>query len=279
MADTGFDCYQYKDYKSLLKARLSFLRKSNPSLSWRQLAQKVPVQATYLSKVLNQDHVHLSEEHLFCLGQWLDFRMDEIDFMFMLRSLSTATQAARRDYLTKKIEDIRKKRTVSADYVEEQTKLISDRVDYLLDPLSVIIHVSLFIKKYQKDPRLLCPLLGIGTDRLKQVLTTLAKNKYILLGDGAFDVTKVNDVKPHFGREHPLMRIHQSALKSNLLSRLSQTAETDKESFVVTFTMDATGFEKSKQAFSQFLKELQGISFTRRSEKLYQLSFDLVQWY
>ncbi len=279
MSEAPYDVYSYLEYKTLLKERLSFLRKQKPALSWRSIAEKIPIQATYLSKSLNDSKTHLSEDDLFRICQWLDFKSNEVEFVLLLRSSNTTNDRDRKDYLGKKIQDIKKKRIISAEYVEAQVQNLTNEMIYLLDPVTVLIHAALFISKYKKDPLLLCPQLGISQAKLKKSLQSLSNCEFVELGKKAFEVTSVSLKAFHFGREHPLTRTHQTGLKSSLTSRLNQTSEEQKESFIVTFTMDEKGFNATKEAFADFIKKVQSITKSSRHEKLYQLNFDLLEWF
>ncbi len=279
MSKTPFNLYSFSNYKVLLKERLSSLRKEKPALSWRSIAEKINIQATYLSKSLNDDRTHLSEDDLFRICEWLDLTTSDIEFVLLLRAANTTQDRNRKEFLLNKLQDLKKKRIISADFVDAQVQTLNHDMNYLLDPITVLIHIALFIPKYKKDPLQLCSQLGITQAKLKKSLQALSNCDFIILGKKQFEVVSVYSKSPHFGREHPLTRTHQTGLKSTLMSRLNQTAEEAKESFVVTFTMDDKGFNASKEAFADFIKKIQGISKSSRHEKLYQLNFDLLEWF
>lgn len=279
MSKTEHSIYSATNYKTLLKERLVYLRKKRPGLSWRSLADKIPLQATYLSKSLNDFKTHLSEDDLFRLCQWLELRPDEVDFILLLRAANIAQDKARKEHLAKKIQDLKTRRVVSADYVDSHVQDLTHEMGYLLDPFNILVHAALFIPKYKKDPLLICSQLGISQQKLKSSLETLHKSGYIKLGSKTYEVATVSNQSPHFGREHPLTRIHQLALKSALLSRLHQTPENNKESFFATFSMDDKGFQQAKEAFGEFIKKVQTIAQNSKDDKLYQLNFDLLEWF
>lgn len=279
MSKSDFLAYDFDDYRMLLKRRLESLREKRPGLSWRKIAARVPLQATYLSRALNEAGTHLSEDHLFQICQWLDLDAEEIDFALMLRSRAITQQAARIEQLTKKINDLRSQRIIRAEYQAAAEKNVAVQSEYLFDPICVIVHAALGIKKYCQTPTLLCPLIGIAPARLKRLLETLDRNGYIELGSEPFEIKAVHPIQMHFGREHPMMRIHQSLLKSNLIARLGQTPEDKKESFFVTMAMDAEGFAKAKEAFTRFIQEVRAINMSRPKDRLFQLNYDLLEWF
>lgn len=282
MATEIFDTYSYSNYKTLLKDRLQQLRKSKPAISWRGIAERIPMQPTYLSKALNDEKAHFSEDDLFRIAGWLELKPDEIDFVLLLRAENASREKERKEFLVKKLGDLRKKRVISADFVESQARDLNDQMAYLLDPTTVLIHVALSITRFKKDPQQLCTLLAISTAKLRKSLETLAKCGYVTLGKSPYQIDEVNTVTPHFGREHPLTRVHQMALKSLLMSRLAQTPEEKKESFLVTFSMSEDDFGKAKGAFDEFIKKIRALAKPTKhdkSYKLYQLNFDLLEWF
>lgn len=274
-----YDLYQYSDYKQALRDRVSFLKVGSVTWTLKKLADKIPVQYTFLSKVLNSPESHLNEDHLFRAATALDFLPDEIDYLLLLRSLAITGDFNRKEFLTRKIESIKKLRSISADHNRLSSIELQQVIAYLLNPLCMLTHVALSIPEIQRNPQSLCSLLGVSNAKLKQILELLEANSFIELGEKRFEVTEVKDAVTHFGREHPLMRVHQSALKSSLQNRLNQTQEDFKESFFVTFLMDDKGFEKIQNLFKKFIADVQQIKNEAEDTNVFQLSFDLLKWF
>ena len=88
---------------------------------------------------------------------------------------------------------------------------------------------------------------------------------------------KLLNVRTHFGKDHPLTRTHQLVMKT-ALNQLSFTkAEEKKENLFVTFTTDATGFEKIKQQIKEFTATVQKISFDHKHSGVYQMNLDFLK--
>lgn len=271
--------YASQSYRDAIKDRLKYLRADRASLTLKRLAEKIDVQYTYLSRCLNADSSHLSEDHVYALGRNLDLLPEEIDFVLLLRSWETARDEHRKAVLFARIDQIRKIRIGSADAKTFDPLQFESEVAYLFSPLAIIVHVALFIKDFQKNPRALCPLLGIGPEKLKELLLILNKSDYVVLADSdPFTVTEVKSKYPHFTRNHPLMRAHQATMKTLLQSRLGQTAEPEKESFIVTFTMDDAGFARVRDEFKSLVSRIQQISCEGKHQHVYQLNFDFLKW-
>lgn len=277
MSESHF--YSHTCYKRAVRSTVAELKKRKSSLTLAKLAGQIPVQYTFLSKALNDPKAHLNEDHLFKLGRLLELLPDEIDFLLLLRSQATASTPDRREYLSAKIEALRKERTLSADHVSRTGDRLRTEMSYLFNPMCMVVHAALFIREYEKDPRRLMNPLGLTEERLKEVLLILEQNEFLELGKTPFQIKEVKSKFPHYGPDHPLMRLHQQVVKGALVQKLSAIPESDKESFFVTFTMDETAFGEVKKRFRAFLQDIQKLTFECKHKNVYQLNFDLVKWF
>lgn len=271
--------YSQTCYKKALKARLQEMKGRKSHLTLAKIAAQLPVQYTFLSKALGDSKAHLNEDHVFRMGQLLELLPEEIDYLLLLRSHATASGPSRREHLGKKLEKIRKEKVLSADHVEQNSARLSREMSHLLNPLCVLVQTALFIKDYEKNPRKLIPLLGTTEEKLREVLRVLELNDFVILGKDAFEIREVRSVFPHYGPDHPLMRLHQQILKTALIQKLNTISESDKESFFVTFTMDDATFLEVKKRFRSFLQDVQKLTFESKHKSVYQLSFDLMKWF
>jgi uncharacterized protein (TIGR02147 family) len=271
------DLIAFKDYKAAIRARLEELKASRPGLTLKRVAERIPIQYTYLSKVLNDADAHLSEDDLFQVAQILEMYPQETEYLMQLRAWQSARHPARREFLVKTLDRSRKQLKVRAK-IEGGSKTLERELSHLLDPYSVVTYVALHLSHIQSDPRLLCEPLGISRARLGQTLKNLALLELIELGTGPLTVLQVRKSNPHYSKDHPLMRTHQYLLKIAAQSQLLRLGENDKESFQATFTADAAAYEDLRAEFHAFLKKVQERVRTARDERVYQLSFDLFPW-
>lgn len=274
----SLDLYTTDDYRNIIKSRVKELKGSRPHLTLRWLAEKIPLQYTYLSKALNHDTAHLSEDHLFRISKYLEFLPDETDYLLLLRARAVTQDDQRREFLDRRLGEIQRQRSVRADYTMSSSDL-NKELRYLFNPLCTIVYTALFIEDYKRAPQRLCSHLGISANKLKEVLEALEENGFLELGASAFEIKEVKSRYPHFGKEHPLMRTHQMALKSQMLARFNQTTESDKEGFNATFTMDEEGAKQVKNLFQDFIKKVQEVSFASQANHVYQLNFDFLRWF
>ncbi len=259
---------------------MAHLKGLGQSVTFRRISERIPLQYTFLSKVLNQPGHHLSQDHLFKMAKILDFLPEEIDYLDLLRSYSTTEEPDRKSFLFARIEKERKKRAIQAEHQDfSDSSTMMREMRYLFEPMAVIVHVALWMPVYQRDPRRLCSLTGMNPKKLLEILDSLDMLGYIRLGEDPFEVVEVFDRDPHYGRDNPLMRAHQAKLKTQMISRLNQTSEEEKESFMVAFTADEEAREKINQEFKKFIQNVREISQNSKEEHLYQMSFDFLKWF
>lgn len=270
--------FDHTDYKEALRQRLAALKQTKPHLTLKKISTLLPVQYTFLSKVLNSPDSNLSEDHLHKFALILELLPDEIDFLILLRSQLVSADEDRKNYLQKKIESIRKEKIVSANSVHRSSDNLRIEMSYLFNPLCALTYVALFIPDIKKDPRRLISLLGINLDKLKEIFLILEQYQLITVGDSPLEVKKLNEQRFHYSPDHPLMRLHQQIVKSYLMQKMPFVSEANKDSFFVTFSADQESFQKIKIKFRDFLKEVQNITMKSKDKNLYQMSFDLMQW-
>jgi Domain of unknown function (DUF4423) len=265
------------DYKLILRERVQETRRTRPAMTLRSLSSRIPIQYTYLSRALRSDSIHLNEDHLFSLCRMLGFLTEETEYVLLLRALGLSQDSARRSFLQNRISRIRRSKEMSAKLKEFQSSQLNQDVNYLFDPLAVLVHASLFNREICSHPRRLVSLLGITPERLQQILKALCECQFIEMSPTG-EVTKINERQIHYGTDHPLMRVHQNLLKSQAVTRLVQTDEKDKYSILSTFCSDEDTFRKLQERFKAFLKEAETLVGKSRSTGTYQLSFDLFKW-
>ncbi len=265
------------DYKDVLKRRIKFLQGDGRGVTLKALADRIPVQYTYLSRVLKGDDKHLSDDHLFTLCGLLDFEADEIEYLMLLRAASTTTHQARRKYLQTKIAHLQEEKKLKAAIQEFEGQVLQREADYLFEPLCVVVHISLGIEEYRKNPHRLCAALGITRPRLKELLRKLRDVGFITIAADE-SIATVNRVHSHYSPKHPLMRAHQNFLRNLSLSHLARTEEEDRHSFMVTFSGEPETFRAIKESFQKMITEVEKKVVTSKNTNTYQMTFDLFKW-
>lgn len=272
--------FEMHNYKQILKEKLHFLNstRSSRKLTVRGMAEKIGIQHTYISRVFNNDGVHFSEDHLFEMGHLLEFTPEELDYLFLLRSLEVTTSKPRRESLKRKVEALRQEYQLSAKQSGSQRGASSSDMDHMLDPYSVVILAALAIQEYAQKPKLLCQVLGMSVPRLKEAITKLKLLGYIDFDEDTLTVSNIQLPHIHYSTDHPLMRAHQQLMRTLCSAHLMKIDDKEKKSFMVTFGADAKAVEEIRVRFSKFLAEIEPLVVNAKSEHAYQLNFDIFEW-
>lgn len=270
--------FRETSYKTALKNLVAERRKGARPLTLKQIAKRLRIQYTYLSRVLNDPDTHLTADRLYKFCVALGLGREETDFLIVLRDYESADDAEWSEHLLRRVEQARVSKQRDFEVQRFASSQFQTEMNYLFDPLALVVQVSLFLPAYRKEPRLLCPQLGITPARLKKILATLADVGHIELADDGVGVKRFLRTHIHYGRDHPLMRVHQSLLKTAIQSQLMRIPEEDKHSVLMTFTMDPRGFELAKAKLQKLMQELDELTKKSRDEGTYQLSMDLFRW-
>lgn len=279
MKHTPMSTFAETDYKSILRARIRELGKTRKGFSLGRIAEKVGIQYTYLSRLLNDGKYHLNEDQLFLLGESLEFFEEEMKYLSLLRAYASSTVKTRREILWTEIERLRKTIELEAPVQMPSSSTMYKELAYLLDPLCVIVHSSLEIPSIQKSPRLLCGKLDISLEKLRIILQSLAQVGFIELGSDGMTVQKLKTPDTHYGADHPVMRSHQNLLRLMSAAQVMKLTEESRHNFMVTFTADEKTFEEIKGSFRDFIKGIERLASPAKNESTYQLNFDLFRWF
>jgi transcriptional regulator with XRE-family HTH domain len=120
------------NYRTMIRDRLKALREKQPGFTLGRFAEKLGLEASYLSRVLNDVRFQFSEDQLWRILENLGFPEWEIDHALLLRSHETTGLASRREALARKIRFHRKVRGyVDLDNVRADLERMSRLIESL----------------------------------------------------------------------------------------------------------------------------------------------------
>lgn len=265
------------NYKSIIKSRVKEMAKLGHPVSLSRLAQRIGIQQTYLSKVLNCENYHLNEDHLFETCNYLHFMSDEREYIQLLRSYETTNNLARKENLNSRIAIIKNNLDLRGE--KRGSLTLSSEIQFMLTPQIWLSHFALEILEIRKNPRRLCNILGISVEQVKEILHTLHGLNLIEIEDNIFQIKAVRQNHFHYGPEHPLMRIHQQVLQKLCESQLMKIPEGQKTRLQLTFNANDKVFQEIKVMFQNFIRDVEKKVLPAPSERTYQLNFDLFPWF
>lgn len=271
------DLFHQSNYKTILKTAVKDLSQTKKAVTLKYLAEKIPVQYTYLSKCLNDESHHLSEDHVFKACKVLNLDHRQTEYVMLLRTASTTDCPERASHLAERLKRLKLETALLASTQRGQENAWPDEFRYLLDPIMVVVHVALGVPEYAKAPEKLAGHLGISPLKLEQVLNQL--EKLFLIEREGKEVTKVLRNHIHYSVEHPLTRVHQAVMRSLCDSTLQKTPEGEKYSFMVSFATDPAVIETIKDDFRAFIRRVEQVASQGEKKDVYQLNFDLFKWF
>src|SRR5271170_3057867 len=112
------DLFSEDNYKQAIRGSIKDRANAKRPLTLKKVAEKISIQYTYLSKALNDEKTHLSEDHVFAIARLVDWLPEETDYVFLLRALAVTTNTERKTELKLKLERIRKARRLRAGLQE-----------------------------------------------------------------------------------------------------------------------------------------------------------------
>lgn len=273
----AFLIFDHTDYKHVLKERVKDLKKTRPKFSLQYLATTLDIQYTFLSKVLNSASHNLNEDQIFTAGYALEFLDDEVDYLLLLRSHQATQNKTRKNFLFQKISSLQKRHSLSLNKAEPTSHQMLEDMRYLMDYQALVIHAALSIKAIQKNPLSLTSLMGIEPAKLKETLVLLNQMGRIEYDPKSHEVKKIIHSRLHFGKDHPLTRMHQLVMKTAFNQMSFSKSEDKKENLFITFTTNPEGFEKIKKQMKHFMSDVQKITFDHKHSGVYQMNLDFLE--
>lgn len=265
------------DYKEIIRGLFQRKQEKDSNLTYKELAKRIPIQATYLSKFFNNDNSHLKDETLFRLAKILGLNEAQSDYLILLKDYQCCETPERKLYLHKKIHS--EQEIFLGETKRGQGQVLEHESKYLLNPLCVVVHAGLDIPKFRDNPRLFASPLGLSTQGILEILDILEDNQFISRGEDLWEIKEIFQRTLHFSADHPLMRIHQNLFRTLLSSKAERASELEKKSFLATFSMDKAGMEEVKNEFQVFVEKVKKINQKSKEKELYQMSFDLFKWF
>lgn len=266
-------------YKTLLREELELRRATlGNRVTFERMAKACGVQKTYLSRVLNTDGAHLSQDQLFQACLYLGLTKDERRFAGLLLEHERATVNKRRDDLAAEIDAIRKKRSRSESYLRE-TPTAAGAVGspaYFLDPEAILVHVFMTTETFAGDVQEIQRRLNLSDVRLSAILAQLQQNGLIGLDDaGCYRVLVDRLHLPSDAEIYPAYRVMQ---RLKTVERLRQLDSDHAYSFSAVFTADEATRQVIKDKLLRLLGEIEPAASSAPARDVFQLNLDLFDW-
>jgi uncharacterized protein (TIGR02147 family) len=252
-------------------------KKKNSKINFQSLADAIRVQKPYLSKVLG-GKADLNFDQLYLASRYLNLSKTEEKYLQLLLDYSRSSLELRRRKLFEEITKFQGEQLKSASYLDSKkfNYTEADYEEYFLDPINIIIHMSLMIPRYQSNLDLIGRDLALTETRVRTSLDLLERLKLVRIDKKIYKVIKSN---LHLNADSKIFFPHHLLMRLLTLYRF-QAKQLGKNPYYtsITFTANPAILAEIKEEFLQFLKRTEKLVDGAPSESVFQLNFDIFQW-
>ncbi len=180
--------YQQTSYKDIIKG----LVHEHTRYTFQAMAEHCRIQKTYLSKVLNHKG-HLSEDQLFMALDYLHLPADDREYVELLYGVERSQLPVRRQMFETRLALLRAQKLRTETNLEISVTQITHEnlTESFLDPLYIVIHMCLTIRRLQNDPDTIGKRLGLRPEVLRMYLLGLARMKLVRLTETSGRITRL----------------------------------------------------------------------------------------
>lgn len=269
--------YKHLNYKDFLKLALLEKRKRvNASFTYSRMAAACRIQKTYLSRVLNSDTAHLSEDQLYQAGRYLGLTKEENKYLQLLRTYQKSDVATFKSELKIEIDKIREMNERSESHLNVETlEQSTDFSAYYLDPNVMLIHIFLAVDRFRSDLKSLATKLNLSDEYLAQILSSLEQMKLIKLTDNGYILLKEDT---HLPADSQLYLPYRFMQRIKSLERIQRLNQEKTYNFSAVFSADEDTRKSIKNKFLELLEFAGKTANAAKNEEVYQMNFDLFDW-
>ena len=266
----------HNDYRIIVRALLDREKSRGRRVTLGDLAEASRVQRPYISKVL-AGTAHFNADQIFEIGAFFKLERDEQDYLQLLVEFERAGSLPRQNHLRRRIEEMQSERLDMGHHTDAE--IVSPQSlgeqQYYLDPVILLVHVFLGVKRYSQDLKLLAHELQISSERLSAILTTLMRLGLVTEKKGCFKLTKKH---VHLSTDSAICLPHQLLLRLRSMERMQSLPPERSMRVSKTFTGAKTLDLKLRSRLLAVLKEIEQDIDPSPEEAVFQLNIDLFPW-
>lgn len=273
--------YTSDDYRKILATTLEEKKFLDKKYTYQRMADHMRIQKPYISKVIN-NRADFSSDQLYMACDFLGIDGEERDYMLLLLEHERSLYPERRDKLKERIEEIQDKKRDSGEHISRKVKMMSGGefdnstyIEYYLDPIVLIVHIFLTIKRFRTNTDKICEELQISKQHLGEILTKLVKMGIIEVKGDKINILMSN---LHLPKDSQIIFPHHQLINQLGLLRKNRLPSNKKKNFCVTFASDEKTRKKIEEEFNVFLDKVQRMAMGSTAKECYQLNFDLFPW-
>lgn len=258
--------FNYKSYRKLLYDQLSAKGKRG-QLS--QAAQSLGCQASFLSRVINEE-IHLTPEHAFKLAHFWSLKGDERVYFLKLVDYERAGDKEYQDYLKTQLDELVKKNSEIAGRTQRQNKNFEGlSTKYFSSWIYGAIHFLTCIPEFQ-NVKNLSQRLSLGESIVLEVLKDLEQMNFVTKSREGW-IYKSGEF--HLERTSPLVVMHHQNWRQRAVLD-AQNFEHQNIHYTTILTLSKADTEKIQGLILDFLAQINRIAAPSNPEDEVVLTMD-----
>lgn len=266
--------FKFLDYRDYLRTEINERKKKDPTINYKNIAESVRVQTPFISKVINL-HAHFSSDQCFLVCRYLNLENDELAFFNLLHSYQTTGIHERKDFLLKKINDLKSKNTGAKEILKDFEPKNRVPIEFRVDPLLHIVKIGLSIPRYNENLNLLAKDTGIPIKKIESEIDKLIQTGIAERKDSGFIILEKNMVisKNERGFEAWFQQLRSIGVFKYLI-----LPDDQKFSLIGVFSGDDQVKEYIQSGMVELMTDARKFCTDRPKENIYQFSFDIFNW-
>lgn len=243
-------------------------------------AELLHIGPSYLSRVLGNSKMHMSNDLLFDLSNYLGLKDEEVEFLLLLKEIETSKSIQRIKHLREKIQALKNEYSIGKN--AEIKKLSDSKISelmYWINPIKMLIHASLDLKKIAQNPEELSSLLYISKNKLNEILKELEVEGLIIWNKARTAIAEVRESDRYLPRGSPLLVAHQNLIFSLTQAQLLKNEASENMVLSVAFTMSEKNITECRAILNNALDEIRKITRQNSPNRLYQVNVQLFPWF
>lgn len=266
--------YGHLKYRAAIKDIFETQQKLGVKRTLRGLAAEVGLQASFLTNVL-KGRFDFNADQLYAIAKALEIPEAETKYLLLLLEHERSVNPQRKKDLKKEIDSLRDENAQTEKHISSVALSSDAMAEYYLDPFMPLVNLYLTISPYDENPLDLAKIIGISKDHLKKIFAVMERIGCIVPEGTRY---KVLYQSHHLPKDNPLCNPHQSLIRIKSIDQMQRLDAREKYSFSATLSGSEETREKLQAAFMDFLRKAEALVQTAKSEKIYQMNFDLFPW-
>jgi len=268
MTSKTFDIFDYSDFRTYLKARLS----AGPRGMQARLAKFIGCQATYVIKVLKED-AQFTEDQAFRAAGFLGLREKELEYLLDLARLDRISDPEAKKYLLTVIET----KAHAAQSVRNRVKgssferSLEAQLRYFSSVKPSLIHIATDCPHLQ-IPSEISKRLRIDLTEVRETLAFLEEQGLVAGGPNGRYIHTGKMI--HLPKGSPLQPLFQRLRREMIMRRLDEPEGERDLHFSMALVTSKHHLDRLRQDLLRFIEQMTSDLPHEKSEELAVLAFD-----